>query len=152
MGFKTLTLESIHLSAREQKKLPEVTLNVAPIADCGRYPPAFRLIPDENTFGGLAGSVVGASNVDVTLVCRTFRACASTRTDSKGFFSFGMLSPGEYGLTFRQEGFYPEGATGYAFLVKAGLESVYGPVTLERCPNGNCDPKLRPPRPIAICE
>ncbi|MCU1337136.1 MAG: hypothetical protein JWO19_2717 [Bryobacterales bacterium] len=63
-----------------------------------------------------------------------------------------MLSPGEYGLSFRRQGFYPEEATGYFYRVKAGLESEYGPTALEPCPDGNCDPKLRPKRPVTICE
>ncbi|HEY2842043.1 MAG TPA: carboxypeptidase-like regulatory domain-containing protein [Bryobacteraceae bacterium] len=149
-GFKSITLESIVLSEREQKRIPELILDVADLADCGHYPPSFRLVSGDAYFGSLAGSAV--ADVDVTLVCRTFSPCGSTKTDSKGRFSFSMLSPGEYGLSFRRDGFYPELATGYAFRVKAGLESVYGPVPLERCPNGNCDPKTRPPAPVAVCE
>ncbi len=152
MGFQTLTLTSVVLKEGEQKRIQQVTLDVGLIADCGRYPPAFHLIVGETVFGSLAGSVDEAGGVEVTLVCRTFTPCASTRTNSKGLFSFKMLSPGEYGLTFRRQGFYPEGATGYAFLVKAGLESVYAPVALERCPNGNCDPKLRPQKALVVCE
>jgi len=151
-GFKTLVLESIILSEQEEKRISELTMDVGDVADCGHYPPAFRLVPGDPFFGSLAGSVKGAADVDVTLVCRTFSPCRSTKTDSTGRFSFSMLSPGEYGLSFRREGFYPEMATGYFFLVKAGLESVYSPVTLEPCRNGNCDPKLRPPRPIVVCE
>jgi hypothetical protein len=129
---------------------------------CGTpFPPAFQLLTGDTAFGSLAGSVVryGAqealAGVDVNLVCRTFTSCASTKTDSKGLFSFGMLSPGEYGLSFRREGFYPDQASAYSVRVKAGLESEYGPVFLERCPDGNCDPKPRPPRPpaqIVVCE
>jgi hypothetical protein len=63
-----------------------------------------------------------------------------------------MLSPGVYGLNFRRDGFYPENATGYDYSVNAGWESVYSSVRLQRCPNGNCDPKLRPTKPPAICE
>ncbi len=58
-----------------------------------------------------------------------------------------MLSAGVYGLNFRRDGFYPENATGYEYTVNAGWESVYAPKLLEKCPNGNCDPKLRPQRP-----
>jgi hypothetical protein len=150
-GFQTLTLISIVLAEREQKQIPMLTLDVGLIADCGFYPPAFRLLADD-TFGALAGSVIGASDVDVTLVCRTFSQCSSTRTDSNGRFSFSVLSPGEYGLSFRRAGFYPELATGYMFLVKAGLESEYRPVAMDRCTNDNCDPKLRPKKRIVTCE
>ena len=107
MGFKRLTLTSVALSEGEQKRIPEVTLDVAELADCGYYPPAFRLLMGESDFGSLAGRVDGIADVEVTLVCRTFSACRSTKTDLKGFFSFRMLSPGEYGLSFRSDGFYP---------------------------------------------
>jgi len=63
-----------------------------------------------------------------------------------------MISAGVYGLNFHGEGYYPENATGYGYFVNAGWESLYGPVRLERCRNGNCDPKLRPKPPIAHCE
>ena len=162
MGFKTLAVESIQLAGWEQKRISDIMLDVGEIAaGCGsQYPPAFRLLAGETAFGGLAGSVIRdggppLEGVDVTLVCRTFSACASTRTDSNGRFWFGMLSPGEYGLSLRRVGFYPVAARGYYFRVKAGLESAYGPQDLERCPNGNCDPKLKPPSPpvqVHVCQ
>lgn len=148
-GFWGLTIKSIEVLENEHKRIPELVLD---LGDCGHAPPTFRLVAGDSTFGSLSGSVIGAAAVEVTLVCRTFSECRSTRTDSAGRFSFNTLSPGEYGLNFRREGYYPELATGYFFRVKAGLESVYSPVTLERCRNRNCDPKLRPQRPIAICE
>jgi|SRR5579872_4794604 len=162
LGFYRLTVRPISLSASEQKRIPELMLDVA-ASGCGTpFPPAFRLLAGENTFGALAGSVVRYGNsaeplagVDVTLVCRTFTSCASTKTDPKGLFSFRMLSPGEYGLSFRREGYYPDQASAYSVRVKADLESDYGPVFLERCLDGNCDPKLRPPGPptqIVVCE
>ena len=88
----------------------------------------------------------------MTLVCRTFTPCRSTKTDSRGEFKFDMLSSGIYGLNFRREGFYAENATGYDYTVNAGWESVYNPRPLERCRNGNCDPKLRPARLPSVCE
>ena len=101
----------------------------------------------------LTGSVdPPVAGIEVTLVCRTFSACGSTKTDSNGRFSFETLSPGVYGLNFRREGFYPENATGYGYAVNAGWESVFSPVLLQQCSNGNCDPKLRPPQPIQLCE
>ena len=162
VGFYRLTVRPINLSASEQKRIPALMLDVAPSGCFNPFPPAFQLLAGDTTFGGLAGSVVryGDSSellegVDVTLVCRTFTACASTKTDAKGLFSFGMLSPGEYGLSFRSQGFYPDQASAYTVRVKAGLESDYAPVFLERCPGGNCDPKLRPPRAamqVVVCE
>jgi len=90
--------------------------------------------------------------IEVTLVCRTFTPCRSTKSDSNGRFSFETISAGVYGLNFHGEGYYPENATGYAYYVNAGWESVYKPVSLEPCRNGNCDPKLRPPPTIIYCE
>jgi hypothetical protein len=91
------------------------------------------------------------AEVEVTLVCRTFSPCRSTKTDSTGRFVFETLSPGVYGLNFRRDGFYPVNAAGYSYTVNVGWESRYY-MSLERCPNGNCDPKLRPKPPIAYCE
>ena len=55
-------------------------------------------------------------------------------------------------LNFHAAGFYPENAAGYAYDVDIGWESVYGPMPLEKCPKDGCDPKLRPKRPVEICE
>ena len=161
LGFYRLIVRPISLSESEQKRVPALLLDVAG-SGCGTpFPPAFQLLTGDSELGVLAGSVVryGArealAGVDVTLVCRTFTSCASTKTDTQGLFSFGMLPPGEYGLSFRREGFYPDQASAYSVRVKAGLESEYGPVFLERCPDRNCDPKLRPPRPpvqVVVCE
>jgi hypothetical protein len=47
-------------------------------------------------------------------------------------------------------GFYPQEAALYR--VEEGIESIYWPIYMERCHLGNCDPKLRPPKPPALCE
>jgi len=153
IGFLPLIVTSIMVSEREQVRIPDVPLEVAH-GLCPR--PIARgqiLLAPGSTFGRLTGSVVPpTADVDVTLVCRTFSACRSTKTDSSGGFSFDMLSPGVYGVGFGRDGFYPENASGYAYTAYAGWESIYAPMVLEKCPNGNCDPKLRPPRPVAVCE
>ena len=153
VGFLPLIVTSIVVSEREQKRIPDVPLEVAH----GLCPRAIAqdqiLLPPGSSFGNLIGSVIPAiADVEVTLVCRTFSACRSTKTDSNGRFSFDMLSASVYGLNFRREGFYPDNATGYEYTVNAGWESVYAPKLLEQCSNGDCDLKLRPKRPIAICE
>ncbi len=61
MGFRTLTLTSVVLSEGEQKRIPVVTLDVGAIADCGDYPPAFRVLTGESYFGSLAGRVDGVA-------------------------------------------------------------------------------------------
>jgi len=149
-GFKVFDLTSIKLSEGEQKRVPDVPLDVG---SCGTISRNLALLPSEDVFGRLSGSVVPPlREVEVTLICRTFTACRSTKTDSNGRFSFEMISAGFYGLNFRREGYYPENATGYGYYVNAGWESVFTPVLLEKCRNGNCDPKRRPKRPIAHCE
>lgn len=153
IGFLPLIVTSIVVTEREQKRIPDVPLEVAH----GLCPRAIArsqiLLAPGSPFGQLSGSVVPpTTDVDVTLVCRTFSACRSTKTDSSGHFSFDMLSAGVYGLNFRRDGFYPVNATGYSYDVNAGWESVYSPVMLDQCPNGNCDPKLRPQKPITICQ
>jgi carboxypeptidase family protein len=147
-GFRNRII-IIALSEREQKRLPEVTLDIGS-SGCGGPPPR-DLVPLRGTlFGTLSGSVYPpAKDVEVTLVCRTFKACSSTRTDSDGHFSFETLPAGVYGLNFRRDSFYAENATGYEYTVNAGWESIYVSKLLVPCLNGNCDPKLRP---IQHCE
>ncbi len=148
-GFRTRTVKSIVLSAGEPRRVPNITLD---IGDCGHLlTPDLVLLPGV-LFGALSGSVdPPAKGVEVTLVCRTFSACSSTRTDSNGHFSFETLPAGLYGLNFRRDGFYPENATGYEYTVNAGWESGYAPKLLEKCSDGNCDPKLRRQR-LQLCE
>jgi hypothetical protein len=151
-GFISRRIKSIGLLTGESKRLPDVTLDVGNNG-CGGPPPRNLVLLSGTLFGTLSGSVdPPAKGVEVTLVCRTFSACSSTVTDSSGRFSFETLTAGVYGLNFRLDGFYPENATGYEYTVNAGWESVYAPKQMEKCLNGNCDPKLRPKRPIAICE
>jgi len=149
-GFRNRTIKSIGLLTGEPKRLPDVTLDTGSNG-CGPPPPRDLVLLRGTLFGTLSGSVdPPAKDVDVTLVCRTFSACSSTRTDLNGHFSFETLPPGVYGLNFRRDGFYPENATGYSYYVNAGWESVYEKKVLEQCPNGNCDPNLRPP-PVGTC-
>jgi len=149
--FTTLTVKSIGLSEGEAKRVPEITLT--PGRSCPHYPPRLdfvRLLPAA-ALGELRGSVLPpAPGVAVVLICRTFRACQSTKTDSDGHFSFQMLPAGAYGLSFQRDGFFPEEATGYEYYVNAGVESVYTPVLLEPCPDGNCKAKIQ--RILPSCE
>ncbi|MGH9647579.1 MAG: carboxypeptidase-like regulatory domain-containing protein [Bryobacteraceae bacterium] len=151
LGFKTLTIKFIALSDNEQKRTPDVTLETG--RGCGdpSYRDFVRLLPSPTSFGRLSGSVLPAmAGVQITLVCRTFQPCGSTKTDSSGAFSFEMLSAGVYGLSFSRAGFFPEDARGYFYTVNTGLESVYGPILLEKCPDGNCEAKIQ--RILPICE
>jgi Carboxypeptidase regulatory-like domain len=151
-GFESLTLKSIGLSEREKKRIPDATL-LAGGVNCGGPRRDFLQLLPETSFGGLSGNVLPPmADVEVTLVCRTFSVCRSTKTNSSGRFSFDTLSAGVYGINFRHDSFYPVIATGYSYYVDAGWESVYDPKVLQQCPNGNCDPKLRPPGQPTVCE
>jgi hypothetical protein len=156
-GFKVRIVKSIGLSEREQKRIPEIALDVSSSCsggdESGPFATELRPVTGDVSFGRLSGSVLPqVPGVEVALVCRTFSVCKSTKTDSNGHFSFEMLSAGVYGLNFQREGFYPENATGYEYTVIAGWESIYVPKMLERCLNGNCDLKSKPPRQPIVCE
>jgi hypothetical protein len=151
-AFRRLTIESIVLLEREQKRIPEITLTLG--YPCGAQPDVrdfVRLLSEEGPFGRMSGNVLPpAAGVQVFLICRTFRVCRSTKTDSNGRFSFDMLSVGVYGLSFHRDGFYDQDATGYEYYVNAGVESVYAPLRLEQCADGNCNLKMQ--RILPHCE
>jgi hypothetical protein len=153
LGFKSRKVKSIRLTEHAPNRILDIPLDVGYLACGGPIILDRILLPAEETFGRLSGSVAPPrAGVEVTLICRTFTACKSTKTDLRGRFTFDTLSAGVYGLNVRRQGFYPDNATGYAFSVNSGWESIYTPVRLERCPNGRCDPDRRPPRPIQHCE
>ena len=149
--FNPLAVKSIGLSEGEAKRVPEITL--IPVPRCPHSPPRLdfvRLLPAV-VFGELSGTVLPpAPGVEVFLICRTFHACGTTKTDPDGHFSFDTLSAGAYGLSFHRDGFYDQDATGYEYYVNAGWESVYAPVTLEACNKGNCASKIQ--RILPRCE
>ena len=136
-GFPNRRVMSIGLLEAEQKRIPDVILDVD---RCG-WPLRDIVLLRGTLFGTLSGSVdPPAKDVDVTLICRTFSACSSTRTDSNGRFSFETLPAGVYGLNFQRPGFYPENATEYRYTVNAGWESVYRPMVLEQCLTATATP------------
>lgn len=161
-GFKSLTVKSIHISEDEQKSLPTLQLEVGSVGCGGHSVPLdyIRLLPPGDHIGNLGGSVridrgpmVGKSppiaGADVTLMCSRGKVCR-TKTDSNGEFVFKALPPGNLAVRVTRPGFYPLTVPGYA--IEEGLESIYQSIYLERCPLGNCDPRLRPKRPPAGCE
>jgi hypothetical protein len=60
------------------------------------------------------------------------------------------LPPGNVSVHVNRSGFYPLIKPGY--MIDEGLESIYWSIPIERCPFGNCDPRLRPKRPSPVCE
>jgi Carboxypeptidase regulatory-like domain len=162
-GFSRLTVKSIHILEGEQKLLPELRLALGWVADCGGQAllDHVRFLPSENHFGSAGGTVrldegplVGKrkliSGAGVALICSDFRVCGLTTTNSVGEFLFAGLSPGYFSIRVSDVGFYPQSAPIYR--VEEGVESFYSPIYIERCPDGNCDPKLRPKKPPARCE
>ncbi len=147
--YERLIVKSIGLSEGEDKRVPEITINLYLCP----FPPRrdlVRLVPSLS-FGELSGSVLPAApGIEVVLICRTFHTCSSTKTDSSGHFSFDMLSAGAYGLSFLRKGFFDQDATAYEYYVDAGIESVYAPIRLEQCPDGNCEAKIQ--RIVQSCE
>ena len=161
-GFQSLTIKSIHISESERQLVPTVQLAVSMqgCRDQGLLD-HIRFLPGVAIVGHLGGSVrldqgpmVGKSplvaGADVTLICSTGKICGATKTDSNGGFIFKALRPGMYSVRVNNAGFYPLNKPEYE--VAKGIESIYWPVYIERCPLGNCDPRLRPKKPLFICE
>jgi len=159
-GFSLLTVKSIQVARGEQKRLLPLRLDVSISACGGGVIDYFQLLPTAQRVGNLGGRVLreqkhypgpAIAQATVELLCDVRDICAKTKTDSNGEFIFFNL-PARDNLTIRitHPGFYLLTEPGYE--VRAGFESTYGPITLERCPNGNCDPKLRPKRPLVVCE
>ena len=149
-GFPTYKLKSVRIAAGQRMRMPDTALRVGDL--CGLPLPreSVRILPDTPEFGILKGSVYlnvpflvlsPFSRTAVTLVCDGGRVCRSTRASLLGRFEFRDLPTGWYDLKISRRGSYPEGEAGVP--VSAGLEQTYAPFLLDKCPNGNCDPKLR---------
>jgi hypothetical protein len=120
-----------------------------------------RFLPSVDHLGDLVGSVrieqapfvvksPPIADADVTLICGSDKICGTTKTNSDGEFVFKALPLGNLSVLVEHAGFYPLNEPGYT--IEEGLESVFWSVYIERCPLGNCDPRLRPKKPLAICE
>lgn len=143
-GFKTYEIKSIRIADGQQLRMPDTDLGVA--AMCGRTSQeSMRILPGGPGSGILKSSVYPSwplfSPITVTLACDSGRVCGSTRTSWTGKFEFRDLASGWYDLKISRKGFYP--LEELRLPVAAGLEQVYFPLWLDRCPRGNCDPKLR---------
>jgi hypothetical protein len=160
-GFHLLTVKEIRILEGEQKALPTLQLDVSSMADCGGGAALdyIRMLPSGSLLGNVGGSVrldqgpMKGNGPPISSADVTVRFCSkgcTAKTDVNGDFSFGDLSPGDHSVEVTHPGFYPLYMPGY--LVKQGIESIYYSVYLERCPKGNCDPKLRPRKPPAHCE
>lgn len=162
-GFNSLTVKSVHIAEGEQKSLPTLELTVGSVADCGGHAVLdyVRVLLPQGHSGNLGGSVVvdrgplpgksaPVSGAEAALICTSGKTCGATKTDSDGQFIFRAIPPGKYSVRITATGYYQ--LTEPDYQVEGGLESIYWPVPLECCRAGNCDPRLRPKKPIITCE
>jgi hypothetical protein len=156
-GFDTLTVKSTLIMNGEQKTMPTLQLDLN--ACFGTPRDHIRFLPPGDHAGSLSGTVrsdegreqtTPISGAYVTLICTAGKPCGAVKTDSNGEFQFKALPPGEFSVRLTHAGFYP--ASGPPFTVEDGIESVYKPIYLERCHLGNCNPNLRPKKPLVVCE
>lgn len=157
-GWNTLKVKSTLISNGEQRTMPILHLTAA--YNCGPEPLDFiRFLPSANNVGNLGGTVrideglesgTLLSGADITLICSTGKACGAAKTNADGRFLFKALPPGDFSLRVTRAGFYPAVASSYK--VETGVETVCWPIYVERCHLGNCDPKLRPKKPLVVCE
>ncbi|MBZ5591334.1 MAG: carboxypeptidase-like regulatory domain-containing protein [Acidobacteriia bacterium] len=161
-GFQSLIIKGIHVSDSEEKSIPPAELTVADNF-CGGYGVLdyLRLLPSRGQIGILRGSVLvdrghkwvespPIAGVDVSLICARDTTCGAVQTDPRGRFMFGPMPPGYFTIRTQRVGFYPLDTPGYR--IQPGFESNFRPISIERCPRGNCDPKRRPKKPPAYCE
>lgn len=159
-GFNSLTVTSIPVSRGERTTLPVLELSVGSFCGDGATVEYLRFLPLKDASGDWSGTVllneggmrhakVAIGEVEVTLQCGKGSPCRTTRSDSQGRFSYSNLAPGTYDIHAERRGFYPELISG--FRVLSGYEQVYVPILLERCFQGNCDPALRPEKPLRVC-
>lgn len=162
-GFRSLTVKSIRVSEGAQKLLPPFELAVSVGCGAGEGPALdyIRLTESGNSSGNLGGSVrldegpmkddtPRVVDADVTLMCGGSTPCGKTKSDSTGEFLFKDLARGPHTIRVSKEGYYPFQDSDYE--VQSRRERVYGPIRLQRCPKGDCDPKRRPKWPLSICE
>ena len=158
-GFQMVTLKSIRLAEGEQKTLPLLRLYVG-FYGAPRSPDFLELMPAEQLVGNLHGHVVREqkhypgppiAHAIVTLLCGDGKVCGETKTDVNGEFLFFNLAAGDdFTIRVTHPGFYMLDDKNYK--VRAGFESTFLPISLEHCTNGNCDPRLRPKKPLGLCE
>lgn len=68
----------------------------------------------------------------------------------RGRFLFQGIDSGVYDVVVKHAGFYPLRVSRVE--VEENREMIYSSFTIGHCFKGNCDPKLRPKKPLAVCE
>lgn len=160
-GFSSLTVQSIGLAEGQQKSIPPLRLTVISL-NCSGGPVAkhLQLLTERTRLGNFGGTVTldlgplkgntpPLARAAVALLC-SGKICGTTKTNERGEFMFKAIAAGLYDVDVSRAGFYPVQQLG--FEVQEGSEAIYFPISLEHCPKGNCDPKLRRKKPLNICE
>ena len=160
-GFSPLTIRSIRIAAGEQRELPALQLTTTFCGDdqaVVEYAHLLRL-------GDYAGSLIGrvtldqrpllddslpVSDADVTLLCSSGKVCGTTTSGPDGEFMFWDLPAGIYSIRIERAGYYSIKKPGY--MVRAGLESIYRSVFIERCPGGTCSGPQPTKRLPGLCQ
>jgi hypothetical protein len=147
-GFIAGVLRRIEVSENEVTELKPFTLQIS--GECGGgdlYKAEHVPLSKGNASKGALSAVLKDQQQKplaatfIYLVLGESSILARARTDARGKFTFKDLGPGDYKLLIDRYGFYTEILPGYE--VEAGSESVYPPVTLVKCPKGDCDPRQR---------
>jgi hypothetical protein len=144
-GLGRLKVEGIRVGNGEEIHLPPLRLH--PAGSLGPPAPKFiELRPSQQSVGNLIGLVIRSEHhpiarATVKLLCDD-KICGETKSGANGeFVFFNLLPRNDYRIRVKHAGFYPVEESD--FEVKAGFDSTYWPIPLERCPNGDCDPRLR---------
>lgn len=164
-GFAALTARFTIPEAADSVHLPPLELAVVALPWCGEaFLDHLILPPAAAARAGLGGIVrlepgqgqregPPLARADVRLLCDS-KVCGAAKTDANGEFVFADLGPGTYDVQVSARGAYP--ATQHRLYVRAAWISVWISVyrlrPLERCPQGDCDPKKRRRRPMQPCE
>lgn len=147
--FRDRSIRALHISAVEERVLAPLTLEVGFFAGCVTRSLDLQdgiLLAANSDTGDLAGAFVNRKDkpipsVTIKLSCEEDQICGETRTNAKGEFLFRGLKPGHYSVIAKGSRHYP--LTKEGFEVRAGLRLIYGPVQLESCRWGDCNPAHR---------
>jgi len=131
LGFKTLKVKSIRLTAGEGKVLPPLIMDVAP-TDIPWLPiPEFALRAANPDFGNLSGRVMhdesrAIARAKIQLLCDE-KICGETHADTDGKFIFFNLQPrDDYEIRVTHPGYHPWQWADYR--VQAGYDVTYSPI------------------------
>jgi Carboxypeptidase regulatory-like domain len=158
LGFNSQTVKSIIILNGEHRTLPTLHLAAGANGDCRGHgePDAIRFLRSGVNIGSLGGTVRLAEGLgedirrghNLGVQHGQVLRCSQDR--------FGRAIPVQssasriFSVRVTASGFYPQDSPTYR--VADGVESAYTSIYVERCPLGNCDPKLRPEKAAVVCE